>query len=58
VASGLARGATAFTSSARDVWSMVLGLGVGIMILALLSSGHWALGTGRRAAALFEEMAR
>jgi hypothetical protein len=37
---------------------MVLGLGVGILILALLSTGHWALGTGRRAAALGEEMAR
>jgi hypothetical protein len=37
---------------------MVLGLGLGILILALISSGCWALGIAGRAAALFEEMAR
>ena len=58
VASALARGGTAFTSSAHDVWSMILGLGVGIVILALLSSGRWARGTAGRAAALFEEVDR
>src|SRR5205807_2839724 len=46
----LAGGETAFTS----VWWMVLGLGVGIGVLGLLSTGRWASGTARRAAALFE----
>jgi EmrB/QacA subfamily drug resistance transporter len=58
VASALTRGGTAFTSSAHDVWSMVFGLGVGILILALLSSGRWAWDTAGRAAALFEEWDR
>jgi EmrB/QacA subfamily drug resistance transporter len=46
----LAGGGTAFTS----VWWMVLGLGIGIGVLGLLSTGRWAAGTARRAAALFE----
>ena len=51
-------GALYSACSAHDVWSMILGLGVGIVILALLSSGRWAWGTARRAAALFEEVDR
>jgi hypothetical protein len=31
-----------------------LGLGAGIAVLALLSTGRWALDTAARAAALFE----
>ena len=37
---------------------MVLGLGLGILVLGLLSTGRWASGTARRAAALFEELDR
>jgi hypothetical protein len=35
---------------------MVLGLGLGIMVLGLLSTGRWARGTAARAAALFESV--
>jgi EmrB/QacA subfamily drug resistance transporter len=54
----LARSGLTFTSAARGVWWMVLGLGAGIAVLGLLSSGRWALGTARRAAALFEQVDR
>jgi EmrB/QacA subfamily drug resistance transporter len=54
VGSALARGGTAFTSAAHGVWWMVLGLGVGTLVLGLLSTGRWAAGTAGRAAALFE----
>ncbi len=40
------------------MWWLVLGLGVGILILALLSTGRPALGTAVRAAALFENLDR
>jgi len=56
VGSALARGGMAFTSAAHDVWWMVLGLGLGILVLGLFSTGRWALGTAGRAAALFEEV--
>jgi EmrB/QacA subfamily drug resistance transporter len=56
VGSALARGGAAFTSTARGVWWMVVGLGLGILVLGLLSTGRWALGTAGRAAALFEEV--
>jgi EmrB/QacA subfamily drug resistance transporter len=58
VGSALARGGTAFTSAAHGVWWLVLGLGLGIGILGLLSTGRWALGTAGRAAALFEGVDR
>ncbi len=58
VAPGLSHGGTAFTGAARGVWWMVLGLGAGIAVLGLLSTGPWALGTARRAAALFGELDR
>ena len=58
VGSALGRGGTAFTSSAHGVWWMVTGLGAGIVVLGLLSTGRWALGTAARAAALFEAMDR
>jgi hypothetical protein len=51
---GSARGGMAFTSAERGVWWLVLGLGVGILVLGLLSTGRWALGSARRAAALFD----
>jgi len=56
--SALARGGTAFTSAERGVWWLVLGLGVGILVLGVLSTGRWALDTAGRAAALFEEVDR
>jgi hypothetical protein len=56
--SALARGGTAFTSAARGVWWLVLALGVGIVVLGLLSTGRWALATAGRAAALFEGVER
>ena len=43
-----ARGGTAFTSAAHGVWWLVFGLGVGILVLGLLSTGQRALDTARR----------
>jgi len=53
--SALAGGGMAFTSAEHAVWWTVLGLGAGIAVLALLSTGRRASGTAARAAALFEE---
>jgi EmrB/QacA subfamily drug resistance transporter len=58
VGSALARGGTAFTSAAHAVWWMVAGLGAGILVLGLVSTGRRALGTAGRAAALFERLDR
>jgi EmrB/QacA subfamily drug resistance transporter len=58
VGSALARGGMAFTRAEHGVWWLVLGLGVGIGVLGLLSTGRWATGTAGRAAALFEEVDR
>jgi EmrB/QacA subfamily drug resistance transporter len=56
VGSALGRGGMAFTSAEHGVWWLVLGLGVGIGALGLLSTGRWASGTAARAAALFESV--
>jgi EmrB/QacA subfamily drug resistance transporter len=58
VGPAVARGGTAFTGAARGVWWLVLGLGLGIVALGVLSSGRWAMGTATRAAALFESVDR
>ncbi|HEY7143764.1 MAG TPA: DHA2 family efflux MFS transporter permease subunit [Streptosporangiaceae bacterium] len=58
VASSLAHGGTAFASAARGVWWLVLGLGAGIVALALCSTGPRAMATASRAAALFDEVDR
>jgi EmrB/QacA subfamily drug resistance transporter len=58
VGSSLGRGGTAFTGAEHGVWWLVLGLGVGVLVLGLLSTGRWALGTAGRAAELFEEVER
>ncbi len=58
VGAALARRGTAFTNAADAVWWMVAGLGAGILVLGLLSTGRWALGTAGRAAALFEGVDR
>src|SRR5262249_36975020 len=58
VGPALARGGTAFAGAEHGVWWLVLGLGIGVLVLALLSSGRRALDTAGRAAALFEEVDR
>jgi len=58
VGSAVARGGDAFTSAAHGVWWLVAGLGLGILVLGLASTGRWALGTAGRAAALFEGVDR
>jgi EmrB/QacA subfamily drug resistance transporter len=55
---GSVSGGSAFTNSERGVWWMVLGLGLGILVLGLVSTGSWAKGTAARAATLFEEVDR
>jgi MFS family permease len=55
---GSATAHSAFTRAEHGVWWLVLVLGVGVVVLALLSTGTWALGTARRAAALFDEVDR
>jgi hypothetical protein len=52
------RDAAAFTGAAHTVWWLLAGLGLGIVVLALLSTGRWALGTADRAAGLFAELDR
>ncbi|MDN3354217.1 DHA2 family efflux MFS transporter permease subunit [Actinomadura sp. DC4] len=58
VGSSFASGGTAFTDAEHGVWWLVAGLGVGILVLGLVSTGSRALGTAGRAAALFEEVDR
>ena len=57
-AGAAASGGAAFTTAARGVWWLVLGLGVGIVVLGVLSTGRRAAGTAARAAALFEDVDR
>ncbi len=54
VGSALARGGTAYTRAEHRVWWLVLGLGVGILVLGLLSTGRRALASARRTAVLFD----
>jgi EmrB/QacA subfamily drug resistance transporter len=54
VGSALARGGVAFTGAEHGVWWLVLGLGLGIVLLGLLSTGRWAVDSAARAAASFE----
>jgi EmrB/QacA subfamily drug resistance transporter len=58
VGSAVSRGGAEFTSAARGVWWMVLVLGLGILVLCLISTARRALATAGRAAALFEEVDR
>ena len=51
ISPGLAHGRATFTSAAHGVWWMILVLGAGIVVLALVSTGHWASRTAVRAAA-------
>ncbi|WP_051107855.1 MFS transporter [Actinomadura atramentaria] len=56
--SAAARGGTAFAGAERGVWWTLLGLGVGIAVLGLLSTGRRAAATAARAAALFADVDR
>ncbi|NUW35824.1 MFS transporter [Nonomuraea sp. SMC257] len=55
VGTSLSGGRAAYTGAEHGVWWMALGLGAGILALALLSTGRRAQDTAARAAALFEE---
>ncbi|TNC27722.1 MFS transporter [Amycolatopsis alkalitolerans] len=50
--------ALAGTIGGDSVWWLICGLGAGVLILAVLSTGRRALGTAARAAALFEDVER
>ncbi|MBO0807186.1 MAG: MFS transporter [Actinobacteria bacterium] len=54
----LGRGGMAFTAAEHGVWWLVCGLGGGILVLGLVSTGRWARGTAVRAAAMFGELDR
>ncbi|MFJ4621041.1 MFS transporter [Streptomyces sp. NPDC088812] len=56
VGTSMAEGGTAYTHAEHGVWWLLAGLGLAIVLLALLSTGAWAKGTAARAAALFEEV--
>jgi len=47
--------AAAFTDAARGIWWMLAGLGLALAVLAVMSTGRWAQGTARKAAAEFEQ---
>jgi len=53
VGPALGRGGVAFTTTAHSVWWMLLGLGLGLVLLTLVSTGALAERTAQRAAALF-----
>jgi MFS family permease len=55
VGGAVGRGGPAFARTAHGVWFLVLGLGVGIVALGLLSTGRWAACTATRAARSFED---
>ncbi|MEU8823415.1 MFS transporter [Streptomyces sp. NPDC048636] len=50
-----ARVAAAFVDAARPAWWIIAGCGVLILLLGVVTTGRWAEGTTRHAAALFEE---
>lgn len=58
VGTSVAQGGTTYTHAERGVWWLLLGLGLGLVALALISTGAWAKETATRAAELFEEVDR
>jgi EmrB/QacA subfamily drug resistance transporter len=56
VGSAVARGGAGYTNAEHAVWWLLLWLGLGILVLGLLSTGRWARDTARRAATRFEEV--
>lgn len=49
----MTQGGNAYSTAEHAVWWLQLGLGVGILALALLSTGRRAMATAERAATLF-----
>ncbi|GES28290.1 MFS transporter [Streptomyces angustmyceticus] len=58
VGSAAHHSATAFTGAEHGVWWMVLGFGLGIVVLGLVSTGRRASDTAARAAESFEDVSR
>ncbi len=58
VGTSVAHGGTTYTDAAHGVWWLLVGLGLAIVALAVLSTGRWAKETAAQAAALFEEVER
>jgi EmrB/QacA subfamily drug resistance transporter len=56
VAAAVAAGGSTYTDAERGVWWLAVALGVGIVVLCLVSTGRWARSTAERAAALFEQV--
>ncbi|WP_432035474.1 MFS transporter [Streptomyces cucumeris] len=50
-----ARAAAEFVAAARPAWWIIAGCGALILLLGVVTTGRWAEGTTRHAAALFEE---
>jgi hypothetical protein len=50
-------GALAFTHAEHHLWWPVMGLGIGLVALALLSTTRWAHATAQRTAELFNRPA-
>ncbi|MDX3224386.1 MFS transporter [Streptomyces sp. ME19-01-6] len=53
-AAGTAASAARFTDVARPAWWIIAGCGAAVLLLGLVTTGKWAAGTARRAAALFD----
>jgi len=58
VGGALSRGGSTFTNAEHGVWWLIVGLGAGVLILALLATGRRAHGTAERAARLFASVDR
>lgn len=58
VGTSMAHGGAAYTDAEHGVWWLLVGLGLTIVALALISTGRWAKATAVRAASLFEEVDR
>ncbi|MEV6261842.1 MFS transporter [Streptomyces sp. NPDC051784] len=56
VGSSVAHGGSTYTDAEHGVWWLIVGLGLAIAALALVSTGDWAKATAARAASLFEEV--
>ncbi|WP_159472235.1 MFS transporter [Streptomyces caniferus] len=56
VGSASPRNGTEFIGAEHGVWWMVLGLGLGIVALGVLSTGRWASDTAAQAAEWFEDV--
>jgi EmrB/QacA subfamily drug resistance transporter len=50
--------ASSFTAASHAAWAVILGCGVAVFVLGLVSTGGWARGTAERTRELFEEVDR